>query len=169
MVEQFQFFKENILIFKPCTYALLYMQLALMSQERSWFHHDSSPHFQIMAYVLIVLFHVGDPEHRREHDTWRFFFWWKMLFRRGAFIEARSYRLIDEIYFDALAVKDHKFDFPKKQKHQGSHMKLNCCYWIWFWISILTVAWKQAVAKSKTNKIQHMKKKSNWNSSKAEE
>ena len=141
----------------------LYMQLALMSQERSWFHHDSSPHFQIMAYVLIVLFHVGDPEHRREDDTWRFFFWWKVLFRRGAFIEARSYRLIDEIYFDALAVKDHKFDcriFRRSKNTKGViWSSIAYCYWIWFWISILTVAWKQAVAKSKTNKIRHMKKK----------
>jgi len=143
--------------------SLLRMQLALMSQERSWFHHDSLPRFQIMAYVLIVLFHVGDSEHRREDDTWRFLLVKSAFSTECLYWTARSYRSIDEIHFDALAVKGYKFDrqifWRSKTAPREYEAQLLTAIGYRFWISILTVARRQAVAKCKTNKIRHMKKK----------
>lgn len=49
-------------------YSPLRMQLALTSQKRFRFYQDSSPRFQIMVYVLIVLSRVGDPGDGREDD-----------------------------------------------------------------------------------------------------
>lgn len=119
------------------------MQLALMSQER--FCHDSSSRFQIMAYVLIVLFHVGDPEHTREDDTWRFLLVESAFSAGCLYWTARSYRSIDKIYFDALAVKGYKFDRQifrrsKIAPRESYKAQLLIAIGYRFWISILTFA-----------------------------